>query len=122
MTTGEREKLMLRVFGATEWAECFRRYKDANERVRGWLYRTYIDSTAWFRKRRERLEIDGHRCQGFMCFRTDCLEVHHKTYERIGDERMEDLITLCESCHEIQHGRRRLDEFLVAVLWGGNHA
>lgn len=28
------------------------------------------------------------------------LEIHHKTYERIGQERDEDLVALCWSCHD----------------------
>lgn len=28
------------------------------------------------------------------------LEVHHKTYERVGAERDEDLVALCWSCHD----------------------
>jgi hypothetical protein len=31
------------------------------------------------------------------------LEVHHKTYERLGDERDEDLEVLCARCHEQHH-------------------
>jgi hypothetical protein len=31
------------------------------------------------------------------------LEVHHRTYERLGDERDEDLEVLCTRCHEQHH-------------------
>jgi hypothetical protein len=33
------------------------------------------------------------------------LEVHHRTYERLGRERPEDLLVLCEKCHAVEHGR-----------------
>ncbi len=29
-------------------------------------------------------------------------EVHHKTYERVGNERLDDLIVLCPECHEFE--------------------
>jgi hypothetical protein len=64
-------------------------------------YSQYIASVAWAEKRMARLEIDGHKCQ--TCFHDGAqwrLEVHHKTYERLGDEDVQkDLITLCCDCH-----------------------
>ena len=66
------------------------------------FYERYIASRAWACKRAARLEIDGHRCQ--TCLHDGTLwrlEVHHKTYERFGDEDVErDLLTLCCQCHE----------------------
>jgi len=32
------------------------------------------------------------------------LEVHHLTYDRLGDERMDDLEVLCPDCHRKAHG------------------
>lgn len=62
-------------------------------------YETYINSTKWAEKRSSRLELDLYRCQ--TCLSTEDLEVHHRTYERLGDEIVEsDLITLCRECHE----------------------
>lgn len=29
---------------------------------------------------------------------------HHRTYERLGDEKDEDLIGLCDLCHKYVHG------------------
>lgn len=43
------------------------------------------------------LDRDNHKCQ--TCLSVEDLEVHHKTYERLGDELPEDLITLCRECH-----------------------
>lgn len=66
------------------------------------LYARHISSHAWACKRDERLAIDGNKCQ--TCLHDGSLwrlEVHHKTYERLGDENvLRDLITLCVSCHE----------------------
>jgi 5-methylcytosine-specific restriction endonuclease McrA len=66
-------------------------------------HRQYLDSPAWRKKRSERLAVDGEKC--FRCKATDGLQVHHITYERLGRERMSDLLTLCGDCHKRDHGR-----------------
>jgi hypothetical protein len=62
------------------------------------FYTTYISSAKWAAKRQQALARDSNQCQ--TCLSLDNLEVHHKTYERLGDEALEDLITLCHECHE----------------------
>lgn len=37
------------------------------------------------------------------CPATRALQVHHKTYERLGEERDADLEVLCETCHKGHH-------------------
>jgi 5-methylcytosine-specific restriction endonuclease McrA len=45
---------------------------------------------------------DEYRCR--LCGRDDVeLHVHHRTYKTYAEERLEDLITLCRSCHEHFH-------------------
>jgi 5-methylcytosine-specific restriction endonuclease McrA len=45
---------------------------------------------------------DGYRCR--LCGRDGVqLHVHHRTYETYAEERLEDLITLCRTCHEHFH-------------------
>lgn len=40
---------------------------------------------------------------------TSRLHVHHRTYERLGEELPEDLVVLCEVCHEAYElGREQL--------------
>lgn len=66
------------------------------------FYEDYIASSRWAEKRSERLGIDGSQCQ--TCLHDGSqwrLEVHHKTYERLGDEDVQkDLVTLCCQCHD----------------------
>jgi hypothetical protein len=64
-------------------------------------YAEYIASSAWGLRRGQRLEKDEHRCQG--CGSEDGLHVHHRTYERLGNELPEDIITVCEICHGFIH-------------------
>lgn len=65
-------------------------------------YTAYIKSTKWRAIRAKVLFRDGGRC---VCCRAGGrgLEVHHKTYARFGNESMNDLVTLCHTCHEKQH-------------------
>lgn len=64
-------------------------------------YKKYIASPQWKEKRYERLQYDGYRCR--LCGATNYLTVHHITYRHLGDEKMRDLITLCQHCHERIH-------------------
>ncbi len=52
------------------------------------------------------LERDGWRCQE--CGSMEGLEVHHmQPRSHLGGDVMDNLITLCVSCHGKCHGRRR---------------
>lgn len=66
-------------------------------------YHRYINSPEWREKRAERLFLDDRRCT--RCEAAEQLEVHHVSYERLGNERMDDLRTLCGPCHAREHGR-----------------
>lgn len=62
------------------------------------FYENYITkSPIWKHKRLLRLKIDKFQCR--TCRNTENLEVHHLSYEHLGDEPIEDLITLCKECH-----------------------
>src|SRR5207247_2309032 len=62
-------------------------------------YQEYLQTDEWKTRRLGCLKRDGYRCR--VCNGTENLEVHHRTYERIGQELEDDLTTLCESCHAI---------------------
>lgn len=77
-------------------------------------YLHYLHSAAWRAKRAAVLARDGYRCQLWLAHPGE--EVHHRTYAHLGDEPMEDLITLCRTCHDLittairreRHRQRRL--------------
>ena len=64
-------------------------------------YQEYILSEAWAFMRRARLIEDKYKC--CRCGFKRELQVHHKTYDRLGNEEMEDLETLCVRCHNDIH-------------------
>jgi hypothetical protein len=65
-------------------------------------YQEYLNSTAWKQRRLPALERAGFKCS--KCSETEGLEVHHKTYERVGNESPNDLIVLCKFHHCEEHG------------------
>lgn len=65
-------------------------------------YREYIESASWSEIRLRRIKLDRFTCQ--MCGTAKNLVVHHITYDRLGHEDINDLITLCHDCHEKVHG------------------
>lgn len=59
--------------------------------------RRSCSSKHWRMIRVKVLERDGHQCTE--CEAIENLHVHHLTYENEGNEKLEDLATLCRSCH-----------------------
>lgn len=64
------------------------------------FYQKYLQSPEWAAKRRQILDRDKHKCQTCLSGREVRLEVHHKSYEHLGNEPLEELITLCNICHD----------------------
>lgn len=64
-----------------------------------------IHSPEWEAMSRRAKERAGFRCQ--VCNSPRRLETHHRTYERLGHERDDDLIVLCHECHGLfsRYGR-----------------
>lgn len=68
-------------------------------------YLDYLQSPEWQERRLAKLEQAGYRCE--KCSEHSGLSVHHKTYERLGNERSDDLIVLCQSCHWVADEYRK---------------
>ena len=64
-------------------------------------YEAYLQTDVWRAKRARVLARDRGVCQG--CFELPATQVHHLTYERLGDEPLFDLISVCDECHERIH-------------------
>jgi hypothetical protein len=76
-------------------------------------YATYLQTAHWSDQRAAALEKSGGRCQ--WCEQEGTpeapLDVHHLTYERLGEERAEDLIALCRYCHARWHRDERFPDW-----------
>lgn len=66
-------------------------------------YHDYLRSDRWRAIRARKLAESVRRCE--KCNSTQQLQVHHKTYVRLGRERMSDLQVLCDTCHARHHGK-----------------
>lgn len=64
-------------------------------------YREYLNSDIWKLKRKGVLIRDENLCQE--CKIKPAEEVHHKTYENLYNEPLEDLIAVCKDCHKEIH-------------------
>lgn len=64
-------------------------------------------SDHWREFRKHVLETKGRKCED--CGVTDgvVFDVHHLTYENLGDEQLKDVIVLCHSCHMARHPEKR---------------
>lgn len=95
-------------------------------------YLEYINSPEWFQRRALKLFVAGALSGRVLCelckkgFSPRQVHVHHKTYERMGEERDEDLQVLCPGCHEIIEevanlmrggAMRNLSDGLLRVLY-----
>lgn len=79
--------------------------EEATKVINSFLYRLsyhgYLDSEEWKEKRKEALKKANNRC--VLCNSTNNLQVHHRTYENVGDEKQNDLTVLCRECHSKFH-------------------
>lgn len=69
--------------------------------LRSMPYPEYLLTPEWQIKRQKALRFASFRCQ--VCNGAEDLNVHHRTYERLGRERLADLTVLCQDCHAIFH-------------------
>ena len=64
-------------------------------------YPDYLRSKKWLQRATQAKEEASYQCQ--LCASNKSLNVHHRTYERVGKEAPMDLIVLCEPCHKFFH-------------------
>lgn len=69
-------------------------------------YRDYLQTEEWQHLRSVALAMADYRCQ--VCDAANSLHVHHRTYERRGNEDPRDLTVLCAACHKVFHDHGRL--------------
>lgn len=64
-------------------------------------YDEYLKTDHWQQVRSEALQRANYRCQ--LCCSKENLNVHHNNYENLWNEQLEDVVTLCRSCHAKFH-------------------
>jgi hypothetical protein len=71
------------------------------------FYRQHLKSKQWRLLRERALRRAAGRCENPTCPSSSAvgLEVHHETYERLGHERLGDVVVLCRGCHRERGGK-----------------
>ncbi len=64
-------------------------------------YNEYRSTDTWKQKRKLVHERDNNICQ--ICKQEKSTEIHHLTYKNIYNEKLEDLIAICHTCHKTVH-------------------
>ncbi len=76
-------------------------------------YKRYLASREWRVKRKEVIEINNGVCE--RCASRPIQDIHHLTYERVGQERISDLMGVCRPCHEYLAAERDDDPALIVI-------
>jgi hypothetical protein len=91
-------------------AESKKRFDElwANEKQRQlgvWqqAYEQYLQTPEWKRKRQLVLLRAQGICEG--CREVEATDVHHLSYDDVGNEFLFELVALCRKCHQRLHGR-----------------
>jgi 5-methylcytosine-specific restriction endonuclease McrA len=93
----------------------------------GWWtrYSQYLKSPEWKEKRQRLYRDRKGRCEDCGKKLGSGFHAHHKTYERVGNESLDDLALLCDTCHQKRHPNKRIGKkrkrrvntsFLLIVL------
>lgn len=64
-------------------------------------YKEYLKSPHWQATRKKALKHYDNQCT--ICGSKVKLNVHHFTYENIGNESIHELTVVCEGCHRLLH-------------------
>ena len=78
--------------------------------------KAYMRSSAWKLRKLATLMVQNDQCK--LCSSTHDLQLHHLTYERLGNEYQSDLVVLCGQCHQNQHdhyGYDRTTDYSVLI-------
>ena len=85
------------------WLKATNPERQARRRAR---YRRYLASALWKATRHGALVRAQWTCEQCGTQSMTGLQVHHRTYHRLGHELFNDLLVLCKDCHRGLHGHR----------------
>lgn len=71
-------------------------------------YLEYLESPEWWNLRKLALQRADYHCE--RCQSVERLDVHHRTYQRVGAEYLNDLEVLCRTCHQEEHALRNREK------------
>ncbi len=77
-------------------------------------YKKYLNSSHW---KQIRYQIYRKHPLCKFCYRKNWLNIHHKTYVRLGNERLNDLVVLCKFCHHALHAEKPEEGVITIREW-----
>jgi|SRR5262249_6727315 len=77
-----------------------RQSRRGREEWRQW-YAAYLQTDEWKERQRLVMHRAGGICEG--CRQVRAVEVHHLTYDHVGDEFLWEFVAICRECHERYH-------------------
>src|SRR5918994_4687352 len=80
-----------------EWVRQEHEYQQRLLELRTMPYEEYLRTFEWRGRRERKLEAADYRCQFCNRYRKS-LDVHHRTYDNLGQELDSDLIVVCRDC------------------------
>ena len=81
-------------------------------------YSNYLAGSVWAKTKRRFRESSYCKNVCFVCGARDTiLDLHHKSYARIGNEELTDLIELCPACHGGVHSATKEQKIKGITLW-----
>ena len=80
-------------------------------------YEGYLRSEHWQDVRRRYWNSKLHDGCCYVCGSDKNLNLHHKSYKRLGNEKLNDLIYLCKPCHTRAHLMLQMSKSQNTNLW-----
>lgn len=65
-------------------------------------YKEYLKTKHW-QNIKNKMYKSKYKYECYCCGAKRGLQLHHKSYKRVGNEKLNDLIYLCGNCHELVH-------------------
>ena len=79
-------------------------------------YKEYLKSDHWKNvKKRYKDSKLTQKC--YICGSNKHINIHHKTYKRLGKEKLNDLVPLCQECHYLTHKALGISNSQNLNLW-----
>lgn len=78
-------------------------------------YDEYLRSPYWIDVK-QRFRADDRDQDCYCCGDWENTQLHHKTYERLGEELLDDLVPLCRRCHALVHVLERRGDLNIDLV------
>lgn len=78
-----------------------RKYLCATTQEVAYSYKDYLKTKWWEAVKYQYRLNHGYKC--YVCGATENIDLHHRTYQTIGNETSKDLVQLCRECHYKVH-------------------